>query len=278
MYLVFDSLYLYTNVSLHSADGFRVSGRFIDNEMRLAVQMFDQNDGYSDPYARHQFVMMADLVMRSLNDCWMQDKDLMGTLLEKMSKAVTISLDKGYRNCGYYHPLPWVGSMLSCDSDQLRWLPSQLIRSFLDVLQRSQPASSSNNEDIRGREAFVMLNNRVEGLNPRPARGHSAIDAAADPAVLDSEVEPSGRILSESVATDPDAKDDTTAGAGDVDVQQGGNDNVAVPGSQSQAAQLSERISIPTGLPAEETQENRPLSHYQCNVTIRDVELAVPID
>lgn len=264
---------------LHSADGFRVSGRFIDNEMRLAVQMFDQNDGYSEPYACHQFVMMADLVMRSLNDCWMQDKDLMGTLLEKMSKAVTISLDKGYRNCGCYHPLPWVGSMLSCDSDQLRWLPSQLIRSFLDVLQRSQPAASSNNEDIRGREAFVMLKNRVEGLDPRSAGVHSAIDATADPAILNSEeVEPSGRMLSESIATAPDAKDDTTAGTGDVDVQQGGNDNVAVPGSQSQVARPSECISVPTGFPAEEAQESRPSSHYQCNVTIRDVELAVPVD
>ncbi|PSR74358.1 hypothetical protein PHLCEN_2v9866 [Hermanssonia centrifuga] len=66
---------------LISADGPWVFGWHIDNKIRLAVEMFDQNTGYLDSYARHQFVMMADLVMRSLDDCYyVLDNDLMGTL------------------------------------------------------------------------------------------------------------------------------------------------------------------------------------------------------
>ncbi len=149
MYFVFNAIYLYTDVSLHSDDGPRVSSGCIDNEIHLAVQMFDQNAGYSDPCARHQFVMMpvADLIMLSLNDCYVGDEDLTGTLLEKMSETVTISLKEGYENCGCYHTLPWLNSMLSLSSSVRRlrrltvYMRSQPLWSLLDVLEKTLPAS-----------------------------------------------------------------------------------------------------------------------------------------
>ncbi|THG97669.1 hypothetical protein EW026_g4367 [Hermanssonia centrifuga] len=189
-----------------SADGPRISGICIDNEMRLAVQMFDQNAGYSDPFARHQFVMMADLVMRSFDYCLVENEDLMGTLLEKMSEAVTISLKEGYKNCGCHHDLPWVNSLLSCTDYQLEvTLASRPLWSLMDVLEKSLPAARSNDDIAQDSELganrplltgksmradFFDLKRRIERLNPRPAS--TVIVVRTDPvaAYLGSPSEP----------------------------------------------------------------------------------------
>ncbi|PSR99068.1 hypothetical protein PHLCEN_2v4225 [Hermanssonia centrifuga] len=176
---------------LISADRPRFSADCIDNEIRLAIQTFDQNAGYSDHYARHQFVMMTDLVIRSLDDCYVRNKDLMGTLLQKMLEAMTISLEKGYKNCGCYHSLPWTGSMLALSDWGLRfWMCSQPLWSLLDVLDKSLPAAGSNDEAGDGdddsdegdnpevyklpltrrrvvRGNFFKLKEKVETLRPR---------------------------------------------------------------------------------------------------------------
>ncbi|PSR85631.1 hypothetical protein PHLCEN_2v5387 [Hermanssonia centrifuga] len=189
-----------------SADEPRVSDPVIDNEIRLAVQMFDQVAGYSDPFARHQFVMMADLVMRSFNYCFVVDRGLMGTLLEKMSEAVTISLKKGYENCGCYHELPWISSMVSIsDFTMKNELPSQPLWSLMDVLEKSLPAASSNDDTAHDSELganrplltgksmradFFDLKRRIERLKPRPAS--TVIVVRTDPvaAYLESPSEP----------------------------------------------------------------------------------------
>ncbi len=134
---------------------------------------------------------MTDLVIRSLDDCYVRNKDLMGTLLQKMLEAMTISLEKGYKNCGCYHSLPWTGSMLALSDWGLRfWMCSQPLWSLLDVLDKSLPAAGSNDEAGDGdddsdegdnpgvyklpltrrrvvRGNFFKLKEKVETLRPR---------------------------------------------------------------------------------------------------------------
>ncbi|THG97670.1 hypothetical protein EW026_g4366 [Hermanssonia centrifuga] len=190
-------------------------------------------------------------------------------------------------------------------------IPPRPLWSLLDVLEKTIPASddenleegdgtdeesssdedsgsdegdgsdddSSSDEDITGRKAFIKLKKWVEMWHPRPAEGPPVIAAAADPAIPDSEEEqPSERMLSENTATVLDSKDDTTAGTGNGEVQQEGNDNVAVSGSQSQAARSTERISVPTRLPEEDAPESHASSHYQRELTLQNVDLGVPTD
>lgn len=287
MYFVFNAIYLYSDVSLHAADGPRISGLCIDNEMHLAVQMFDQNAGYSDPFARHQFVMMADLVMRSLDDCLMINTDLMGTLLQKMLEAMTISLEKGYKNCGCYHSLPWTGSMLALSDWGLRFC-SQPLWSLLDVLDKSLPAAASNgeesnpDEEMVGRKTFIKLKKRVKQLRPRPSSPSISIATESDPVTsVEEEMEPLERMPSDNLAPVLDAKNETE-GIGDGETQHGGNEDISVPESHFQAARPSEGISVHTvGHPADETQNvcASYLHHdHQDLTSIQHMELDVPID
>ncbi|THG99995.1 hypothetical protein EW026_g2454 [Hermanssonia centrifuga] len=246
--------------------------------------MFDQNEGYSDPFARHQFVMMADLVMRSLDDGWVRDRDLMGTLLEKMSEAVTISLKEGYENCGCNHTLPWISSMPL-------WL-------LLDVLEKTLPAVASNEEDLdevdgtdeesnpdevmAGRKTFIKLKKRAERFYPRLSSPSIAL--AAEPGPITSvaeDVELSESIPSDNPASVIDAKNEAV-GMGDGETQHGGKEDILVPESHSQAARPSEGISVHTvGHPAEETQKvcASSLHHNHQDLTsIQHMELDVPID
>ncbi|PSR99170.1 hypothetical protein PHLCEN_2v4193 [Hermanssonia centrifuga] len=276
-----------------SADGPRVPGIYIDNEVRLAVQMFNQNTRYSDPFARHQFVMMADLVMRSLDACYVCDKNLMGTLLEKMSEAVTISLKEGYENCGCYHTLPWISSMVSIsDCDMKAFLPSWPLWLLLDVLEKTIPASDDEDleegdgtdEEMAGRKTFIKLKKRVEQFHPRPSSLSIwiAMESESDPVTsVEEDMEPLERMPSDNPAPVLAAKNETE-GIGDGKTQHGGNEDILVPESDFQAARPSEGISVHTvGYPAEETQEicASSLHHDHQDLTrIQHMELDVPID
>ncbi len=139
-----------------------------------ALWIFEQNVDYSDQEASHRFVMMADLLLRSLNRWpeYLLDSHLLSLLLQRMSDAVRLSLQKGYWNCGCYHDLPWIDSLLSCDDTRLRGLPSQQFWSLLDALEESlarryQPQSLISGEQAD--ENFTRLKRRVEQSNPRPS-------------------------------------------------------------------------------------------------------------
>ncbi|THH00001.1 hypothetical protein EW026_g2452 [Hermanssonia centrifuga] len=253
-------------------DGPRISGIFMDNEICLAVQMFDQNAGYSDPYARHQFVMMADLVMRSFDYCYVLNKDLIGTLLKKMSEAVTISLKKGMVSISY----------LNIEDE----LPSQSLWSLLDVLEKTLPAAASNDqdldeidgtdeecnpdEDMTGRKTFAQLKKRVEQVCPHPSSPSILIATEPDPVTsVEEEMEPLERMPSDNPAPVLDAKNEAE-GLGDGETQHGGND-ISVPESHFQAARPSEGIS-------NEICASSLHHDHQDLTSIQHMELDVPID
>ncbi|PSR85706.1 hypothetical protein PHLCEN_2v5353 [Hermanssonia centrifuga] len=274
-----------------SADGPRVSDIYVDNEIRLAVQMFDQNAGYSDPFARHQFVMMADLVMRSLDDCYVRDKELMGTLLEKMSEAVTISLKEGYENCGCHHTLPWISSMLSIQDFVMEYrIPPRPLWSLLDVLEKTIPASDDEDleegggtdEEMAGRKTFIKLKKRLDRFHSRPSSPPIVIAAEPDPVTsVAEEAKLSESIPSDNPASVLDAKNEAV-GMRDRETQHGGKEDILVPESHFQEARPSEGISVHTvGHPAEETQKvcASSLHHNHQDLTsIQHMELDVPID
>ncbi|PSR72618.1 hypothetical protein PHLCEN_2v11502 [Hermanssonia centrifuga] len=219
-------------IGLISADVRWGSRPNVDNEIRLALQMFHQNSAfYSDPrYTRHQFVMMADLVMRSLNTNYffLWDYNLVGTLLQKMSEAVTTSLKNGYNNCGCYHDFPWISSILlnvtMPYSTSLRNLPAQPLWSLIEVLEKGLGADASNNQGgplLTGeniRTDFVELKKWVEKAHPRPRSADEPLadvgTTASDSQVINS----SGPIQSNDIATEDGGID------GGVRIENGRND------------------------------------------------------
>ncbi|PSR99069.1 hypothetical protein PHLCEN_2v4226, partial [Hermanssonia centrifuga] len=258
-----------------SADGPRVS-RYMDNEMRLAVQMFDQNAGYSDPFARHQFVMMADLVMRSLHACWVADTDLMGTLLEKMSEAVTISLKEGYENCGCYHELPWIGSILTLRdttrymfASSLDRLPARPLWSLMEGLEKGLPAEEPNNQGwtlLTGeniRTDFFKLKWRLEMVHPRQRLAYGPMTDVDVPPSDSQALNLSGPL---SLKGPANAAVDSDNG----DMQSGGNDGVDFE-SCSKAAHSSQHSGEFRIEGALQAVEFGGTSHTPSNESCRDV-------
>ncbi|PSR97595.1 hypothetical protein PHLCEN_2v4302 [Hermanssonia centrifuga] len=157
---------------LLSVSGPRTFG-FMQNEVSIATQTFESDPDYSDEDARHQFVMMADLVLRSLNRGY-APINKRRILLQYMAEAARKSLEKRYNNCGCYHDLPWISSLLSCKNLVLRrLLPAKQLWSLLDVLEESMLKKDRYGRPLRlitGKqvnEEFANLKKRVEELNPR---------------------------------------------------------------------------------------------------------------
>ncbi|PSS35572.1 hypothetical protein PHLCEN_2v1483, partial [Hermanssonia centrifuga] len=163
----------------------RISDDNINNEIHLALQLFDQSDNYLDLDTCHQFVMMADLVMRSLHSSWLDNESLMGTLLQKMSEAVDISLKKGYWNCGCNHDLPWISSLLPkyvsashqfahFSLQTVEDLPARPLWSLINILEKGLLAEGPNNQGqllFTGKNIhtdFIELKEQVEKFHPRP--------------------------------------------------------------------------------------------------------------
>ncbi|THG99996.1 hypothetical protein EW026_g2451 [Hermanssonia centrifuga] len=269
---------LFACLSQHMSPVFRDNQDFDmgHNELHLAVQMFDQNAGYSDPFARHQFVMMADLVMRSLNECYFPDNDLMGTLLEKMSEAVTISLKEGYENCGCYHELPWIGSILTLrDSTHLMFdfsldrLPAHPLWSLMEGLEKGLPAEEPNNQGwtlLTGeniRTDFFKLKGRVEMVHPRQRLAYGPM--------TDVDVPPSDSQalnLSGPLSLKGPANADVDSDNGDM--QSGGNDGVDFE-SCSKAAHSSQHSGEFRIEGALQAVEFGGTSHTPSNESCRDV-------
>ncbi len=187
MQFIFNAIYLCVEIFLYAVHGppGRISDDNINNKIHLALQLFDRSDNYSDLDTCYQFVMMADLVMRSLHSSWLDNESLMGTLLQKMSEAVDISLEKGYWNCGCNRDLPWISSLLPKSvsaSHQFAHfplqtvedLPAQPLWSLIDILEKGLLAEGPNDQGqslFTGkniRADFIELKEQVEKFHPRP--------------------------------------------------------------------------------------------------------------
>ncbi|PSR84101.1 hypothetical protein PHLCEN_2v5529 [Hermanssonia centrifuga] len=142
----------------------------ISDKVDIAIQAFDRNPGYSHRFARHRFVMISDLVIRSLHRGCVQE-DRMSALLGMMSEAARISSVREFVNFGWlYVSFPWIASLLSCSI--LGDLPSREVWLLLDALEKGVVATDRRGRPLilgaRVNEDLSALRTKIEELNPRP--------------------------------------------------------------------------------------------------------------
>ncbi|PSS06613.1 hypothetical protein PHLCEN_2v3569 [Hermanssonia centrifuga] len=133
----------------------------------LTLQIFDQNTNYADPAARHRFAMMADWLLSRLDWSDEQNPDV---LLQKMTEAARISLDNSYLNCGCYHDLPWIKSLLDLGSSDFHETYPQSMSSLFDILDQfkfvdtssSRPLEYSDLLDESGKVVAVITGEGVK--------------------------------------------------------------------------------------------------------------------
>ncbi|PSR74776.1 hypothetical protein PHLCEN_2v9573 [Hermanssonia centrifuga] len=110
---------------------------------------------------------MADWVLFSAPFLGENKRDV---LLQRMTDAARISLDNTYLNCGCYHDLPWIKSLLELDHSDFGTIRPQSLSSLFDILDQfkfintssSTPLEYSDLLDESGRVVAVITGEGVK--------------------------------------------------------------------------------------------------------------------